>query len=89
MSLGTGMAAQLRVGLESWARCGEDQGDVVVINEGHEGIVIWDSEHSLTHQLDKASLISDVVDRCVDGDDDLAQLAAIISQLRKGMKGSM
>lgn len=86
MALGAGVAAQLRAGLESSGLLGQDEGNVVVINEGHEGVVLGDSEYSLAHQLDEASLVSDVIDGSVDGDDDLAHLAAVLIELQKDMR---
>lgn len=81
MTLRAGVAAQLWLSLEVGVWDGEDESDVVVINEGHEGIVIKYCEHSLADQLDEACLIGDVVDWGVDGDDDLAQLAALLVKL--------
>lgn len=85
VALGTGVAAELRVGLEvALVLDGENQGDVVVIDEGHEGVVLGHGEHGLAHQVDEAGLVGDVVDGGVDGDDDLAQLAALVVELRRG-----
>jgi len=57
---------------------GKDKLNIVVINEGHESIVLVDGEHSFTDKVDESSLVSDVVHRGVDGDDDFAQLLAFI-----------
>lgn len=85
VALGTGVAAELGIGLEAaLVLDGENQGNVVVIDEGHEGVVLGHGEHGLTHQVDEAGLVGDVVHGGVDGDDDLAQLAAFIIELWKG-----
>lgn len=65
---------------------GKDQGDVVVIDEGHEGVVLGHGVHGLTHQVNEARLVGDVVDRGVDGDDNLAQLCALIIKLSNKFK---
>jgi len=57
---------------------GQDKFNVVVINEGHESVVLVDGEHSFTDKVDESSLVSDVVHRSVDGDNDFAQLLAFI-----------
>lgn len=81
MTLRAGVATQLRFCLEVGVWDGEDESDVVVIDEGHEGIVIEHCQYSLAHQFDKACLISNVVDWGVDGDDDLTQLTAFLVKL--------
>jgi len=78
VSLWAGVAAQLGNSLVVLVGQGQDQRDVVVIDEGHEGVVLSHGEHSLAHQVDEASLVGDVVDGGVDGDDDFAQLVALI-----------
>lgn len=83
MALGTGVAAELRVGLEvALVLDGENQGNVVVIDEGHEGVILGHGEHGLAHQVDEAGLVGDVVHGGVDGNDHLAQLAAFVIKLR-------
>lgn len=52
--------------------------DVVVINEGHESIIFSNCEHGLTDKIDESSLVSNVVHRGIDGNDDFAQLLACI-----------
>lgn len=81
MTLRAGVAAELWLCLEVRLWDGEYESDVVVIDEGHESIVIQHSEHSLAHQLNEACLIGDVVDWGVDGDDNLAQLTALLVKL--------
>ena len=55
--------------------------DVVVIDEGHESVVLVNGEDSLAYQVDEASLVCDVVHGCVDGDDHLTQFVALSVQL--------
>lgn len=77
MSFRAGMTAELRISLEfPLVLNGEDEGNVVVIDEGHERVVFGHSEDSFADEVDKASLVSDVEDRGVDGDDHLAHLSA-------------
>lgn len=73
----------MRIGLELILSFGQDKCDVVVINEGHEGVVTGDGENSFAHQLNEACLVSDVVDGCVDSDDDLAHFGASVIKLKK------
>lgn len=78
MALGASVTTQLRIGLEIILSIRQDEGDVIVINEGHEGVVTGDGEHGFTHKLNKTCLVSDVVDGCVDGDDDLAHFGSVL-----------
>jgi len=78
MSLWALVAAQHRLRLEVLLSDRQDKLNVVVINEGHEGIVLIDCEDSFTDKVDESSLVGDIVYRGVDGDNDFTQLLAFI-----------
>jgi len=78
VAVGTGVAAEH--GLSLMGLClgnGENKGDVVVIDEGHEGVVFVDGEDGFFYQVDEAGLVGDVVDGGVDGNDHFAHLLAL------------
>jgi len=56
----------------------KDKLNIVVINEGHEGIILCDSEHGFLDKVDESRLVSDVVHRGIDGDNNFAQFLACI-----------
>ena len=77
MTIGARVTAEHGLGLVLGVVCGgQDEFNVVVVNEGHEGIVLVHGEHGLLYQVDEASLVGDVVHGGVDGDDNFAQLVA-------------
>ena len=78
------LAAEHRLGLGPLplaAENGQHQLDVVVVDEGHEGVVLGDGAERLSDDVDEAVLVGDVVDRRVDGEDDLSQRFALLVQL--------
>lgn len=72
------VAAEHRLRFEVLVSDWEDKFNVVVIDKSHESIVFVDGEYSFTDKVDESSLVSDVVHRGIDGDDDFAQLLAFI-----------
>lgn len=76
MTIRAGVAAEHGFSLVAGEELRKYQFDVVVIDEGHEGIILVHGEDSLPHEVDETSLIGDVVHGGVDGDDDFAHLGA-------------
>jgi len=72
------VATEHRLRFEVLVSDGEDKFNVVVINESHESIVLVDGEYSFADKVDESSLVSDVVNRGIDGDDDFAEFLAFI-----------
>ena len=78
------LAAEHRLGLGPLPLTAEhrqNQLDVVVVDERHEGVVLGDGAERLSDDVDEAVLVGDVVDRRVDGEDDLGQRFALLVQL--------
>lgn len=67
---------------------GQDKFDVIIINKGHESVVLVHGEDSLLYQVDEASLVSDVVNGSIDSDDNFAQLIARSVSLKIGVDAS-
>ena len=86
MTLWALVAAERRLGLVALALAlpdGQDELDVVVVDEGHEGVVLGDGAERLADDVDEALLVGDVVDRRVDGEHDVHQRAAVLVQLQR------
>ena len=83
MTIGTRVAAELGLGLEARVGGGQHELYVVIIDEGHESVVLVNGQNGLSHEIDESSLVSDVVDWGVNSDDNFAQLFTLMINLPK------
>jgi len=72
------VTAKHGLSLEFLLSDGKNKLNIIVINEGHESIILSDSEHSFTNKVDESRLVSDVEYRGVNGEDNFAHLLAFI-----------